>query len=95
MLAIILSFVCMTDSVKLVLFNLLERIFFFADDEENPSTTLEWRIPVYARGASSTWEDTHWGLEQEEELQFSVKGAISFFSLLQLLVFSVFILADK
>lgn len=89
MRAIIISFVCMTDSAKLVLFNLVEiiysGIYFFADDEENPSTTLEWRIPVYARGTSSTWEDTHWGHEQEEELQFSVKGAISFFSSLQLI----------
>lgn len=45
MRAIIISFVCMTDSAKLVLFNLVEiiysGIFFFADDEENPSTTLE------------------------------------------------------
>jgi len=45
MLAIMLSFVWMIDSAKLVLFNLVERIhsgiYFFADDEENPSTTLE------------------------------------------------------
>lgn len=47
---------------------LLERISISADDEENSSATLEWRIPIHARGASSTWEDTHWGYEQEEEL---------------------------
>ena len=33
------------------------------DDQENSSATLEWRIRIHARGATSTWQDTHWGYE--------------------------------
>lgn len=65
-----LPFVCTIDSGKFLC--LVERIYsriqIYADDEENSSPALEWRIPIHARGASSTWEDTYWGYEQEEEL---------------------------